>query len=62
MEKHKNGKNYEKQIKEIKENLWKIEKTIGLPSDELLIYNLVKALEERVNVIETILKIDQDNI
>lgn len=62
MEKQTNQKSIEKQIKEIKENLWKIEKSVGVRGDELFIYNLIKGLEERVNVIETILKIDQDNI
>lgn len=55
-------KKIEKQIKDIKENIWKIEKSVGLPADDLFIYNLLKSLEERLNVIETYLKIDQDNI
>lgn len=60
MEKQINEKNIEKQLKEIRENLWKIEKQMGLPTDELYIYKLIKNLEERLNVIETLLK--QDNI
>ena len=62
MEKERNAKTIEKQIKELKENIWKIEKTIGLQGDEFFIYNLIKGLEERINVIETILKLDQDSI
>lgn len=62
MERNQNAKLVENQLKKIKEDIWKIEKSIGLSGDELFIYSLVKSLEERINVIETILKIDQDNI
>lgn len=62
VEKQQNDKNIEKQIKEIRESLWKIEKQMSLPTDDLYIYKLIKLLEERINVIETILKVDQDSL
>lgn len=57
MDEKKNLRQIESQVKEIKEKLWKLEKNLGLPTDDLYLYNLYKSLEERINVIETILKI-----
>lgn len=57
MDEKKNLRQIETQVKEIKDKLWKVEKTLGMPTDELHLYRLLKSLEERLNVIETILKI-----
>jgi chromosome segregation ATPase len=57
MDEKKNLRQIENQVKEIKEKLWKVEKNLNLPTDDLYLYRLLKSLEERINVIETVLKI-----
>jgi hypothetical protein len=48
-------------VREIKDKLWKVEKTIGLQTDEMYLYNLLRSLEERINVIETSLNLGDFN-
>lgn len=57
MDEKNNLKHIQCQVKEIKDKLWKVEKTIGLQADEMYLYKLVKSLEERINVIETTLNV-----
>lgn len=51
-------KQIEIEIRELKESLWKLEKKLGLRADDLLIYDMIKTCEERLNVIETKLGLD----
>lgn len=64
MDDNKNIRQIEKQLKEIKESIWKIEKSFELPTDEFYVFKLVKDLEtriseltERLKVLEMMLKV-----
>jgi hypothetical protein len=61
MDEKNNLKQIESQVREIKDKLWKVEKTIGLQTDEMYLYNLLRSLEERINVIETSLNLGDFN-
>jgi len=57
MEKKLNVAQISSQLKEIRENLWRLEKTIGIQTDDLYIYKMMKDLEARMNIVEIHLKI-----